>query len=104
MFVIDMHAPGGTVRPLEDMSGASKFNEIFVDDLRLPAGSVVGEVDQGWAAAVQMLRHERLALTARRTRTDNPASYSSLASEVRRVGSARDPLVRRTLAQIYIGE
>ncbi|WP_068276953.1 acyl-CoA dehydrogenase family protein [Aldersonia kunmingensis] len=104
MFVIDMHAPGVTVRPLKDMSGASKFNEIFFDDLRLPAGSVVGEVDQGWAAAVQMLRHERLALTARRTRTDNPASYSSLAQEVRRAGRADDPIVRRTLAQIYIGE
>ncbi|RZI83168.1 MAG: dehydrogenase [Microbacterium sp.] len=104
MFVSDMHAPGVSVRPLKDMSGASKFNEVFLDNLRLPAGAVVGEVNQGWAATVQMLRHERLALTGRRTRRDDPSSHAFLADVVRKSGRASDPLVRRTLAEVFVGE
>lgn len=104
MFVIDMHAPGVSVRPLKDMSGASKFNEVFLDNLRLPAGAVVGEVNQGWAATVQMLRHERLALTGRHTRRDDPSSHAFLADVVRKSGRASDPLVRRTLAEVFVGE
>jgi alkylation response protein AidB-like acyl-CoA dehydrogenase len=41
MFVVDMHAPGVTVRPLRQMAGGSGFNEVFFDDVRIPDGERV---------------------------------------------------------------
>ncbi len=60
MFIVDMHAPGVTVRPLRDMTGRAPFNEVHFDDGRLPADAVLGEVDAGWFATVTMLGHERV--------------------------------------------
>ena len=51
MMVIDMHAPGVTVRPLRMPSGDSDFNEVFFDDVFVPDSDVVGPVDGGWTVA-----------------------------------------------------
>jgi alkylation response protein AidB-like acyl-CoA dehydrogenase len=65
MFVVDMHAPGVTVRPLRLMSGSAPFNEIFFDDVSLPLDATVGPVDGGWGVSITTLMYERLmALTA----------------------------------------
>jgi alkylation response protein AidB-like acyl-CoA dehydrogenase len=65
MFIVDMHAPGVTVRPLRLMSGSAPFNEIFFDDVALPADAAVGPVDSGWSVSITTLMYERLmALTA----------------------------------------
>ncbi|MGH3182423.1 MAG: acyl-CoA dehydrogenase family protein, partial [Streptosporangiaceae bacterium] len=50
-MVIDMHAPGVTVRPLKMPSGNSEFNEVFFDDVFVPDADVVGPVDAGWTVA-----------------------------------------------------
>ena len=60
MFIVDMHAPGVTVRPLKVATGHTPFNEVFFDQVRLPADAVIGEVNDGWRAAVVMLRNERV--------------------------------------------
>jgi len=99
MFLIDMHAPGVTVRPLRDMTGGSRFNEVFFDGLRLPADAVIGEVGAGWAAAIRMLGHERVAIGDRIRPRDHAASYASLAA-----AAGADPAVRRRLAQLYVTE
>ncbi len=65
MFIVSMHAPGVTVRPLRLMSGSAPFNEIFFDDVELDAGSVIGSVNGGWGVSITTLMYERLmALTA----------------------------------------
>jgi alkylation response protein AidB-like acyl-CoA dehydrogenase len=104
MFLVDMHAPGVTVRPLRDMTGNIDFNEVFLDDVRLPADAVVGEVDQGWAATVRMLKHERVAIANRRVAEDDPGSATALADVVRASGRAHDPLARRILAEVFVGQ
>src|SRR5947209_7830126 len=43
-FIVDMRAPGVTVRPLRQMTGGADFNEVFFDDVRVPADRVLGEV------------------------------------------------------------
>jgi alkylation response protein AidB-like acyl-CoA dehydrogenase len=58
-FVIDMHAPGVTVRPLRDLTGASHFNEVFLDDVVVPDADRVGAVGDGWSVAITMLTNER---------------------------------------------
>jgi alkylation response protein AidB-like acyl-CoA dehydrogenase len=62
MFVLPMDAPGVTVRPLRQISGEAHFNEVFLDDVHLPAGSEVGPVDGGWAVAMTTLMFERVAI------------------------------------------
>jgi alkylation response protein AidB-like acyl-CoA dehydrogenase len=64
MFLLPMHAEGVTVRPLRQISGGSHFNEVFLDDVDLPADAVIGEVDGGWGVAMTTLMFERLALLA----------------------------------------
>jgi 3-oxochol-4-en-24-oyl-CoA dehydrogenase len=61
-MVIDMHAPGVTVRPLKMPNGNSDFNEIFFDDVFVPDADVVGPVDGGWAVARATLGNESVSI------------------------------------------
>lgn len=58
-MVVDMHAPGVTVRPLRQMTGTSEFNEVFLEEVRIPRDHLVGEVNRGWEIAQTTLAHER---------------------------------------------
>jgi alkylation response protein AidB-like acyl-CoA dehydrogenase len=58
-FVLPMRQPGVDVRPLRQMNYHASFNEVFLTDARIPKDWVVGEVNQGWTAALATLAHER---------------------------------------------
>jgi alkylation response protein AidB-like acyl-CoA dehydrogenase len=58
-FVLPMRQRGVEVRPLRQMNYHSSFNEVFLTDARIPKDWVVGEVNQGWTAALATLAHER---------------------------------------------
>ena len=58
-FALPMQQPGIDVRPLRQMNGYSSFNEVFLDDVRVPHANVVGAVGEGWRAALTTLSHER---------------------------------------------
>ena len=58
-MIVDMHAPGVEVRPLRQMTGSSEFNEVFLDDVRVPVANLVGEEGRGWEIAQTTLAHER---------------------------------------------
>jgi alkylation response protein AidB-like acyl-CoA dehydrogenase len=62
MFVVDMTAPGVTVRPLRQMSGGADFNEVFFDDVVIPDAERLGDVGDGWRVALTTLMSERLSL------------------------------------------
>jgi 3-oxochol-4-en-24-oyl-CoA dehydrogenase len=62
MMVIDMKAPGVTVRPLKMPNGDSNFNEVFFDDVFVPDSDVVGPVDGGWAVARATLGNESVSI------------------------------------------
>ena len=72
-FVIKMHQPGVHVRPLRQMNGYASFNEVFLDDARVPVSDVVGAVGEGWRAALTTLSHER-GLAAHRAARYNTAA------------------------------
>src|SRR5208337_2972158 len=61
-MVIDMHAPGVTVRPLKMPTGNSEFNEVFFDDVFVPDADVVGPVDAGWTVARATLGNESVSI------------------------------------------
>jgi alkylation response protein AidB-like acyl-CoA dehydrogenase len=104
MFIVDMHSAGVTVRPLKVATGLAPFNEVFFDDVRLPADSVIGEVDHGWSAAVAMLRHERVTIgTLPKSRT-SALAYDSLRRLAALLGRDTDTALGRQLAELYARE
>ncbi|MFC6343088.1 acyl-CoA dehydrogenase family protein, partial [Nocardioides hankookensis] len=70
MFVVDMKAPGVTVRPLRQMSGGADFNEVFFDDVVVPDSERLGDVGDGWRVALTTLMSERLSLGGGGTEID----------------------------------
>jgi alkylation response protein AidB-like acyl-CoA dehydrogenase len=60
--VIDMSAPGVTVRPLREITGETLFSEVFIDDVFVPDSDVVGEPGGGWAIARATLANERVGI------------------------------------------
>jgi alkylation response protein AidB-like acyl-CoA dehydrogenase len=58
-LLIDMRSPGITIRPIFTIGGDHELNQIFFDDVRVPAANLVGEEGQGWAIAKFMLEYER---------------------------------------------
>jgi len=58
-FIVDMRSPGITVRPLKQMTGTEEFNEVFLDNVRVPAHHLVGALNRGWEIAQTTLSHER---------------------------------------------
>ena len=58
-FLVDMHAPGIEVRPLRQMTGGSEFDEVFLDEVRLPADALLGPLHGGWGVAMATLTNER---------------------------------------------
>jgi alkylation response protein AidB-like acyl-CoA dehydrogenase len=101
MFIVDMHAPGVTVRPLKVATGHSPFNEVFFDNVRIPADALIGEENKGWDAAVVMLRHERIAIGTMGSSRTSPLSFDSLRDLAAGLGRTDDQGVRRELAELY---
>ena len=58
-FLLDMRSPGITVRPLRQMTGDEEFNEVFLEDVRVPRRNLVGDLHRGWEIAQTTLGHER---------------------------------------------
>ena len=104
MFILDMHGPGVTVRPLRQMTGAAHFNEVFFDGVRIPADHILGEPGEGWRVALTTLMNERVAIGAgASTEKTSPLVPISLHLDLaRRRGLAGDPVVRQELMDLLI--
>ena len=61
-FIVDMKSPGLTIQPLVNMAGGHEFNDVFLDNVRVPKDNVVGEENRGWYAAVTTLDFERSSI------------------------------------------
>ncbi len=105
MFICDMRAPGVTSRPLRQIDGRAHFNEVFLDDVRLPSDAVVGEVDDGWRVTLAMLANERVAIGAGgSSQSLSSDGYGSVLRLARARGRTDDPEVRQELADLYVLE
>lgn len=61
-LLFDVKQPGVTIRPLRQMTGASEFCEVFLDDVTTPSDWIIGERGEGWSVSRANLRHERTSI------------------------------------------
>ncbi|MGN6695733.1 MAG: acyl-CoA dehydrogenase family protein, partial [Aquihabitans sp.] len=103
-FVVDMHAPGVTVRPLRQMTGGAAFNEVFFDEVRVPDDHRLGDVNQGWTVALTTLMNERASIGGGGGGGGmGLASASRLIQMMEHFGVAGDAVLRDELARLYTG-
>jgi alkylation response protein AidB-like acyl-CoA dehydrogenase len=105
-FLLDMHAPGVSVRPLRQLTGDAEFNEVFFENVRVTVGNILGSVNNGWEVGITTLMYERLALgfglqVRLRIALD---ALIGLARRTTLNGAAatKDPVMRQKLAQLWI--
>ena len=98
MLIVQMDAPGVTVRGLRQISGEAEFNEVFFDDVSLDDSAVVGGVGNGWGTALTVLMYERLTIGFGSELFGSPARLAeALAADP---AARRDSVVRETLGGI----
>jgi acyl-CoA dehydrogenase len=102
-LIVPMGTPGITIRPLRQMNGDSHFNEVFFDDVRVPAENLVGDLHDGWRVARTTMMNERLSAGAMVSMAEAVTPLLALARTATRNGApARDdPVVRQRLARAY---
>ena len=100
-LLVDMHSPGVTVRPLVQMTGASGFNQVFFEDVKVPKANLVGEKNRGWEVAITTLMFERAGIGLHRDYVDSARDLARLARMVARDGATAwdDESVRQRIAQ-----
>jgi alkylation response protein AidB-like acyl-CoA dehydrogenase len=101
-FVVDMHAPGVEVRPLVQITGDAEFNEVFLNDVRIPDSMRLGREGDGWRVAITTLMNERVSLSGAGSISGDAVGGSGIERLIAKHRPVRDPLLRQRLAQAYI--
>jgi alkylation response protein AidB-like acyl-CoA dehydrogenase len=96
-FLLDMHAPGVEVRPLRQMTGGSHFNEVFLNEVRVPDESRLGSEGGGWKVAMTTLMNERIHIGG----IEGWLQFDDLAAHARENRQRLDPVLRDELARLY---
>ena len=103
-LLIDMTSPGVEVRPIVTIDGEHEINEVFLTDVRVPIGNLVGEENDGWTYAKYLLTYERTGIAGvayakqgldhlKRVAASQPAGHGTLAD---------DPLFAARMAEVEI--
>lgn len=105
-LLVNMKSPGISIRPLRTMTGESEFNELFLEDVRVPKAQLLGEKDHGWQVIITSLMFERQGLgfyfTFAMQRACRDLQHT-VQGEARYGEPLRDsPTVRQRMAQAYI--
>ena len=103
-FLVDMKTPGITVKPIQTIDGGHEVNEVFFDDVRVPADALVGQENKGWDYAKFLLANERNGIArvgVSKARLDRVRELASIPV----YGSGpkiEDPFFRAKLAEVEV--
>ena len=106
-FLMDMEQDAVQVRPLRQITGESEFNELFIEEARIPSENIVGGEGNGWAVAITTLMHERATL-AFGLQVSVQIALRELIETAREARgfdggvASEDPVIRQGLAQLMI--
>jgi len=101
-LLIDMKSPGITVRPIITLDGDHEVNEVFFDNVKVPAQNLVGRENEGWTCAKYLLTYERTGLAG-------IGASKAVLAHLKRVASRElcdgkplleDPLFRAQVAEV----
>lgn len=99
-FLVSMHQPGVIVRPIEQLTGTSEFNEVFFDEA--VAADIVGAPGEGWKVAMGLLDFERGVSTL-----GQQMQFQNELDEIIRIakanGAAGEPSIRQRIAEAHTG-
>ncbi len=101
MFILTMSTPGVSVRPLVDMAGGEHFNEVFLEDVQIPAELVLGEVNGGWGVSAGTLSGERSGYMGG---SGNGRRHRQVVAAASAAGRLDDPVVRQRIASVITAE
>ena len=105
-LLMDMKSPGVEVRPIRQITGEAEFNEVFMDDVKIPVNMLVGKENEGWMIAIATLMFERVMGDLRMANAflGEFGRMIRMAGGVKRGGKPvmQDSVFRQQLAQIYI--
>jgi alkylation response protein AidB-like acyl-CoA dehydrogenase len=101
-MLIDMKTPGLEVRPLRQMTGDADFSEVFFENVRVPAGNIVGKRGQGWQVSRSTLKHERALIGSASLQRRTFDGVVMMAQALERGGQPviKDPNIRARLVDI----
>jgi alkylation response protein AidB-like acyl-CoA dehydrogenase len=103
-LLVDMATPGITVRPIITLDGEHEVNEVFFDDVRVPAENLVGQENKGWNCAKYLLTYERTGIAGIGMAKQALRHLKSVAR--RQVANGRplieDPLFRARISEVEI--
>lgn len=99
MMLVDMHDPGVSVRPLEQITGSKEFCEVFLDNVFVPDDHVLAAPGDGWKVANATLSGERESMGDQDEDEADPATR--LAQAAAHFGLTDDPIVRQDLARLH---
>ena len=99
-FLMDMEQDGVETRPLRQITGEAEFNELFMEEARIPDENIVGGENNGWSVAITTLMHERAGL-AFALQVSVQIALRELIERARETGASKDPIIRQRFAQLY---
>ena len=103
-LLIRMDTPGITVRPIITMDGAHEVNEVYFEDVRVPAANLIGEENKGWTYAKFLLGHERTNIAGIGIAKRELARLKRVAAQETKNGKPllKDPMFAARVAQVEV--
>jgi alkylation response protein AidB-like acyl-CoA dehydrogenase len=103
-LLIDMKVPGVTVRPITMVDGTQEVNEVWMENVKVPAENLIGEINKGWTYAKFLLGHERANIAGVGIAKRELSRVKKLAANVQRRGRPLldDPLFAAKVAEVEI--
>ncbi len=99
-FLLKMDQPGITVRPIQQITGTSEFNEVFFDDAECDADDIVGAPGDGWKVAMGLLGFERgVSTLGQQMQFQN--ELNEVVALAKQNGAAKDPVIRQRIAKAH---
>lgn len=101
-FLIKMDQPNIEVRPIQQLTGTSEFNEVFFDEAECDAGDIVGEPGEGWKVAMGLLGFERgVSTLGQQMQFQN--ELDQIIAIAKKNGAAKDIVIRQRIADAHVG-
>ena len=101
-FVLDMEQAGIEIRPLRQLDGSVDFNEVFLDNVWLPADHLIGECNRGWKISTLTLAHERGTNFAFKEQALARIALEEILEEAATRGRLDDPVFRQAAARLHM--